>query len=686
MNDNNNTPKGWGKSNSGGAKASPWENKSKTSAWGNSPSDSAWKNTSANSGNRSSKSNGVDSADVSAAVNRFANIAKKAGEKAAGAAKNAVDYAKSDEAAEKLNSLKDKAGSAVSGVGSKLSGIKNKASDKISEHRNNEADSNDNSSEQNIENTYECEASINELSESEEDLESATVAPVDNYAAYPDTAENAQDVNAPENTSPSFPNKNNNTASAYNTRNYNAQDSQRPAATPLWETSSPRYIIQKQKTSPVLIIVIIALVLVVGVLVGMFFMKNRKDNNEPVESNSSVSEIIETTKTSEISEESVTSEESEESEVKKTTAKSEDEKDKDKEEPTKPVKKVSSEEVDTALAEFLNGYTLEKDCRNPEYNLLDVNSDEVPELFVKYENIVGSAAKMYVYKNSSFISTNADLCELRICQSENIIQSIRSEGGSKYSFYHLNDLGQLDLFDELTSYAGQYYQFEDSISEKEFNDHLSDYNNHYTWCVPDFTAFKAANQSDENNSNIPSEYSGMDNIANAPSDMQFYSSDNIATGYVVTESTSLNMRAGAGSDYKVVTEIPKGAEVEIFGANSEWYYVKYIKEKKPHPDVYLGFVSRQYISSTPMVETVEVYSCNTLGQINAPDGGPINGYATSYIVDRGAVSYTRTDLMDNWHITAVNYCVVNGITWYEIYDTDDGDYYGWLDEDHIDFY
>lgn len=41
--------------------------------------------------------------------------------------------------------------------------------------------------------------------------------------------------------------------------------------------------------------------------------------------------------------------------------------------------------------------------------------------------------------------------------------------------------------------------------------------------------------------------------------------------------------------------------------------------------------------------------------------------------------------MDNWHVTAVRYCIVNGITWYELYDSDDGDYYGWVDEDHIDF-
>ncbi len=27
-----------------------------------------------------------------------------------------------------------------------------------------------------------------------------------------------------------------------------------------------------------------------------------------------------------------------------------------------------------------------------------------------------------------------------------------------------------------------------------------------------------------------------------------------------------------------------------------------------------------------------------------------------------------------------------GITWYELYDTDDGDYYGWVDGNYINFY
>lgn len=85
------------------------------------------------------------------------------------------------------------------------------------------------------------------------------------------------------------------------------------------------------------------------------------------------------------------------------------------------------------------------------------------------------------------------------------------------------------------------------------------------------------------------------------------------------------------------------------------------------------------------IQKPEVTSCNYYGRINTHDE-TLPGYTTSYIVDGDEVSYVRKSLGNGWHITAVNWCVSNGITWYELYDSDDGDYYGWVDEGHIDFY
>ncbi len=73
------------------------------------------------------------------------------------------------------------------------------------------------------------------------------------------------------------------------------------------------------------------------------------------------------------------------------------------------------------------------------------------------------------------------------------------------------------------------------------------------------------------------------------------------------------------------------------------------------------------------------------GQINC-HGGVVAGFTTDYVVNGGAAQRVRDSLGDTWHVTAKNVCDNYGITWYELWDTDDGDYYGWVDEDFIDFY
>lgn len=85
-NSNNKLPEGWGNSNNGDG-GSPWENTPKTTAWENSSQASPWENTNNNSENRASNPKGINTENVNAAFNKFANMAKKAGEKAVNAAK-----------------------------------------------------------------------------------------------------------------------------------------------------------------------------------------------------------------------------------------------------------------------------------------------------------------------------------------------------------------------------------------------------------------------------------------------------------------------------------------------------------------------------------------------------------------------------------------------------------------------
>ena len=81
--------------------------------------------------------------------------------------------------------------------------------------------------------------------------------------------------------------------------------------------------------------------------------------------------------------------------------------------------------------------------------------------------------------------------------------------------------------------------------------------------------------------------------------------------------------------------------------------------------------------------SVSVSSCNKKGEIN---GRGVAGFTTSYVVNGGAKTTVRDELGDRWHVTAKNYCSAYGITWYELWDSDDGDYYGWVDSSYISFY
>ena len=76
---------------------------------------------------------------------------------------------------------------------------------------------------------------------------------------------------------------------------------------------------------------------------------------------------------------------------------------------------------------------------------------------------------------------------------------------------------------------------------------------------------------------------------------------------------------------------------------------------------------------------------NMKGQINC-HSGTVAGFTTDYVVNGGSVGTVRSSLGDTWHVTAKNSCTNYGVVWYELWDSDDGDYYGWVDSNYIDFY
>lgn len=105
---------------------------------------------------------------------------------------------------------------------------------------------------------------------------------------------------------------------------------------------------------------------------------------------------------------------------------------------------------------------------------------------------------------------------------------------------------------------------------------------------------------------------------------------------------------------------------------------------------YYGWIDFNYItvySSTPDPEPqqqiADIYSIsNRLGKV---DGNGVYGYTTNYVVYGGSKEIQHK-VQDTWHITAKNRCTSYGVTWYECWDTDDGDYYGWIDANYLSFY
>lgn len=80
--------------------------------------------------------------------------------------------------------------------------------------------------------------------------------------------------------------------------------------------------------------------------------------------------------------------------------------------------------------------------------------------------------------------------------------------------------------------------------------------------------------------------------------MVFYGTNDTRTGIVTTESTSLNMREGPGTNYEVILYLQKGETVEILGMNSEWAYVKWSVWGAQQMLDYYGYVSTEFLSTS----------------------------------------------------------------------------------------
>lgn len=70
--------------------------------------------------------------------------------------------------------------------------------------------------------------------------------------------------------------------------------------------------------------------------------------------------------------------------------------------------------------------------------------------------------------------------------------------------------------------------------------------------------------------------------------VQADSNSNNGTYYIKTNSQNLNMRSGPGTNYSIITSIPKGAQVNVTEYGSGWSKIEYSGKT--------GYVSTQYLS------------------------------------------------------------------------------------------
>lgn len=76
--------------------------------------------------------------------------------------------------------------------------------------------------------------------------------------------------------------------------------------------------------------------------------------------------------------------------------------------------------------------------------------------------------------------------------------------------------------------------------------------------------------------------------------------------------------------------------------------------------------------------------CTNFGEIVCSE--TIDGMDSSYILNDGTYKTIRTNIQNGWHITTNVEAYSHGSWWYECYDTDDGDYYGWINARYIYLY
>lgn len=232
---------------------------------------------------------------------------------------------------------------------------------------------------------------------------------------------------------------------------------------------------------------------------------------------------------------------------------------------------IPQSQLDAAMKKIA---TEQVGLRNPQYCYTDINNDSIPELLMSFEQEAGVFVRAFTFNDNEFVSADSAGAIAYICHDNSFIQLCANAGAKIHFFYYINTDGNFQSADKLSLYGGKYYNNDKEISKSEYDTILEKYQA-MTWTEPEYKQVQL--------------YESCPNIENAPEDMIYYSQPH--NGIVATDSGTLNMRTGAGTNYSIITSLMKGTKIQILGANDSWCYVKY---SSGDSDTY-GFMSREFV-------------------------------------------------------------------------------------------
>lgn len=476
----------------------------------------------------------------------------------------------------------------------------------------------------------------------------------------------------------------------------------------------------KSKAVPILIAVIALLLVIVGILSGMFFMKNKKDKSDKYES--TVSNDTAITDTSLLT--SVTTTTLPDITETDETTNIQTEIHQENKIISETVFSCSKDEVNSKYLEIISGM----DFAIPHRGFMtDLNGDEVNEMIVP--EVSDMIYKLYYYDGGSVKSCSFGSF---MALSNFEMFSVDGDDGKKYIYYRDNysyksrqgyfslyEMSEIDILINFPNADSGTADWKISYNETEQfaegTDNVSkiygETKNCYEKILDSFKKYGFGISDSSKYNSIDGLY--YDDLVkelerNSTQDPQKTTAPE-ATASISVEPQSINgngtcLLITVGGNYSYYTyEIYADCEGErnTLRKSGTSYDKSYTYEDGSTVSNFVFYVTpynadgiageRASINyngalSLPPSNVSSITSCNKYGTIYSPSGTKVNGLARSYLIDGGAATYERYDLTHGWHVTAVNQYFDGSTYWYELYDSDDGDYYGWVSEESISFY